>query len=719
MSEVVVEVIVDSSGAVRGARKASRAVSEVGDSGGRLNKTLGVMKGAFAALALGVVASAFGRLAKQIFETVTAADDAAQAFSTTFGASARGLAEDLEATRVNAGLTKKELYDLASTSGAVAQGLGLSQAASADLSKQVVEMAADFQSFKNIPIDQAAHAITSALTGEREALKSLGVVVRETDVQKRALADTGKTNAKQLTDEEKAAATMTLIYERMGVVAGDLERTKDSLQNKVRRLKGSIREAGTEIARRFTPALESIVDAADRTGKEFGGPFTQALGDAADAFGELVRNMDNAGVFGFVASMLLKLTKFATYAMDAFSDFGSNVLPPLRRGVAALVESLAAAVTAFSKIPGADALFPGLKQTAAEMEAFAETQREIAEQTETDLAQTRLQRVVRRALAGATNDLADATETAAEETEDLSDASEKAASALGKAAKQVAEYRARLAELQGPHRERIVGLQKEAYELERALRLQEALIDAQARGVQKIDPRGLNEMLDRRVRRGAAEGDLRDAARAEDGPGGEVPVVELIGTYEDATISAAERMAIAARELGEEWGAVGEALAGTFGSIGDAMLALFEVTGQKSRAAFLAYKAFAIGEAIASTFLAANKALASGPPPWNIAQAVAITGIGLANVAKIVAARPGGGASGGTSSSGPSGSGRTTGRYATPGSSIPGNPSAGDGAAAQPQVKVEVEVKGESRIAGDDIRTVYNKASERYGTTRG
>jgi hypothetical protein len=695
MSEVVVQVVVDSTGAVRGARKASRAVAEVGDNGGRLNKTLGVMKGAFAALALGAVAAMFGRLAVRIFETVTAADDAASAFKTTFGGAARGLAEDLDETRRNAGLTRKELYDMAATAGAVAQGLGFTKQASADLSAEIVKAAADFQSFKNIPIEQAAHAITSALTGEREALKSLGVVVREQDVQKQALAETGKANVKQLTDEEKAAATMTLIYERMGVVAGDLDRTKDSLQNKVRRLKGSLREGATEIARRFTPALESIVDAADDVGGEFGGPFTKALGDAADAFGELVRSMDNAGVFRGVAKALLWVVEATTYTIDALSDFGSNVLIPMRRAYADILD-----------------MVPGMKDQ-------AETQREIADESERELMNARAQRVARRALADATSEYADVTAGldealagAADSTGELDTATKKAKTALQKATEQVAEYRRALAELEGPNRARLVELEKEAYELERNLRIYEKLIEAQARGVQAIDPRELNEAVHDRVMRGAAEGDLQQQAAGEQIDG--VPVPELIGEYEDATLSALDRLSIAAREFQEEWGATGEALATTFGMIGQSMSALFEATGEKSRAAFLAYKAFAIGEAIAATFLAANKALASGPPPWNIAQAAAITALGIANVAKIASAQPSGSGAG---TSAPSGSGRNGGRP-TPGSSLPGTQRPGAGE-PQTNVNVNVEVAGESRLAGDDIRTAYNKASERYSVTRG
>jgi hypothetical protein len=44
-------------------------------------------------------------------------------------------------------------------------------------------LAIDVASFNNVSDDQAVKAFTSALSGEREALKSLGIVISEADVQ--------------------------------------------------------------------------------------------------------------------------------------------------------------------------------------------------------------------------------------------------------------------------------------------------------------------------------------------------------------------------------------------------------------------------------------------------------------------------------------------------------------------------------------------------------
>ncbi len=58
----------------------------------------------------------------------------------------------------------------------------------------------------------------------------------------------------------------------------------------------------------------------------------------------------------------------------------------------------------------------------------------------------------------------------------------------------------------------------------------------------------------------------------------------------------------------------------------------FEALGQMNRDAFRAYKAFAIAEAIVSTYKGAAKALGSYPPPFNFIAAAAVVAGGLAQV---------------------------------------------------------------------------------------
>ena len=62
---------------------------------------------------------------------------------------------------------------------------------------------------------------------------------------------------------------------------------------------------------------------------------------------------------------------------------------------------------------------------------------------------------------------------------------------------------------------------------------------------------------------------------------------------------------------------------------------LFSALGAQNKKAFEAAKAFNIANAIMNTYLAATKALASYPPPFNFIAAAAAIGLGLAQVAQI------------------------------------------------------------------------------------
>jgi hypothetical protein len=74
----------------------------------------------------------------------------------------------------------------------------------------------------------------------------------------------------------------------------------------------------------------------------------------------------------------------------------------------------------------------------------------------------------------------------------------------------------------------------------------------------------------------------------------------------------------------------------------------FRVASEYNKSFFVAYKAFAIAEAIVATFLAATKAMAEVPYPYNFVAAASVIAFGLAQVAQIASQSIGGGVSGGT-----------------------------------------------------------------------
>lgn len=93
-------------------------------------------------------------------------------------------------------------------------------------------------------------------------------------------------------------------------------------------------------------------------------------------------------------------------------------------------------------------------------------------------------------------------------------------------------------------------------------------------------------------------------------------------------------------------------VSGTLGTISGLMYAFYEASDKQNEAAFLAYKAFAIAQAIVSTSMAATQALSAMPYPWNLIAMATVIAAGMAQVMNIATQQIGSGTSASASISG-------------------------------------------------------------------
>lgn len=259
----LVQVIVDKASA----RKVKRQISKALDEGTDTKKAKKNVEGLRQSLLRlgGVIASVFAvrklvDFTKAIFTLGTAAEETASKFTTVFGEAGDELDEFIETFGQLAGLTRTEGREFAATAGAIAQGMGLAVAESADFSRAILRLAGDLSSFNNVPIGETFAAIRSGITGEAEPLKRFGIVLLDAEVKARALTETGKKLTAELTLQEIALARLTLIYEKAGVAAGDLERTQDSTANTARRLSTQWRQMKEDVAVGLLPVLSVFIN---------------------------------------------------------------------------------------------------------------------------------------------------------------------------------------------------------------------------------------------------------------------------------------------------------------------------------------------------------------------------------------------------------------------------------------------------------------------------
>lgn len=204
------------------------------------------------------------RFTREMFKLGAEVVETGSKFVTVFGGkAAEKLDAFIEQFAELLALTRTQAREFLATTGAIVQGMGASQAAAADFSEGVLRLAGDLSSFNNVPIAETFAALRSGLTGEAEPLKRFGIILREADVQARALLDTNKSSASQLNELEKAQARLNIIYERAGVAVGDLERTQDSQANTARRVTTRLRQLREEIAFKLLPIFSVLLGTVD------------------------------------------------------------------------------------------------------------------------------------------------------------------------------------------------------------------------------------------------------------------------------------------------------------------------------------------------------------------------------------------------------------------------------------------------------------------------
>lgn len=227
------------------------------------SNALGRIKGAVLSLQGAIAGVSFALITRQLFQLATDAEETASKFNTVFGDSAEKLDEVATAFGRFAGMSRTESRKILGTLGGVAQGMGMAQAESAAFAEQLFRLSADLGSFNNLSTQDVSERLTAALTGERDSMKRLGIVFTEVDVQRQAMLETGKKEVSQLTQLDKAYATLSLSAERAGVAVGDVERTSGSLANQSKRVRADLVNIAEDIAARLVPAFEQFVKLID------------------------------------------------------------------------------------------------------------------------------------------------------------------------------------------------------------------------------------------------------------------------------------------------------------------------------------------------------------------------------------------------------------------------------------------------------------------------
>jgi hypothetical protein len=170
---------------------------------------------------------------------------------------------------INDAFSQADFLAFSGNLGDIAQGLGIAADESDDMALSVLDLSQDLSSFKNVPVEQAVGAITSALAGERESLKSLGIVIKDVDVKQRALEMGLWDGTSALTSAAQAQATMSLVTEKSANSIGDFDRTSEGAANTTKIATANLKDMAANIGTQLLPIGSKLLTWVSETIKKF------------------------------------------------------------------------------------------------------------------------------------------------------------------------------------------------------------------------------------------------------------------------------------------------------------------------------------------------------------------------------------------------------------------------------------------------------------------
>ena len=189
------------------------------------------------------------------------AEETQSKFDTVFKSIQGDAGAAFKTLRNEYGLSGTAAKQLLGDTGDLLTGFGFSQKGALDLSLEVNKLAVDLASFTNFSggAKGASAALTSALLGEREALKSLGIAILESDVSRQVAINSSNGLTFATHREAQAHATFQLAIQQSGNAIGDYSRTKDSAANQTRLFQARMEDLSVLFGAYILPMFTGIL----------------------------------------------------------------------------------------------------------------------------------------------------------------------------------------------------------------------------------------------------------------------------------------------------------------------------------------------------------------------------------------------------------------------------------------------------------------------------
>ena len=198
---------------------------------------------------------------KQAFELGSAITEVENVVNVAFGDMADKAYEFASTAKEQFGLSELAAKQYSGTMMAMLNSTGVAQDAAAEISTTLAGLAGDLASFYNIETDEAFYKLRSAIAGEVEPMRQLGINMTVASLEAYALSQGITKSWQSMTQAEQAMLRYNYIMYATAQQQGDFARTSGSFANQLRLLTLNFQQLAATIGQGFIAAVLPAIQA--------------------------------------------------------------------------------------------------------------------------------------------------------------------------------------------------------------------------------------------------------------------------------------------------------------------------------------------------------------------------------------------------------------------------------------------------------------------------
>jgi hypothetical protein len=184
--------------------------------------------------------------------------EAASKVNALFGDSAGIIEERSKTAADTVALSSGAYLTLAGDLGNLITNMGITGDEAANMSGDMISLAADMGSFNNASTTEVTEAMGAAFRGETEPIRRFGVMLDQAAISAKAVEMGLAAEGEELSKAARAQATYALILEQTTAAQGDLARTADGMANAQRLAAARQEEAMTKLGDVLMPVVQLL-----------------------------------------------------------------------------------------------------------------------------------------------------------------------------------------------------------------------------------------------------------------------------------------------------------------------------------------------------------------------------------------------------------------------------------------------------------------------------